>query len=122
MKFLIACITIILATTLAMTAYAQEEEVRELEVEFSYAPAHEDFTAVGFKMYANGGELCETSDVNAGPPMALICDAASLAPGEYDFTMTALYQNGNESPKSAAYPFEILPNETSPQIIIIRFR
>ena len=101
-------------------AFAQEPG--DLSIEFSYTPEHPDYTATGFKVYANGSLLCETTDITPGPPMELACNANALSPGPYDFTMSAIYSAGGESPQSAPYNFEIpMPEQDAPNILIIRW-
>ena len=90
----------------------------DLEIVYSYSPTDPAYIAGGFKVYAGGQEICAT-----GVDNPTLCEARGMAPGEYSWEMSAVFADGVESPRSAAFMFTLpIPPPTGPQILELRLR
>ncbi|TKB23976.1 DUF4082 domain-containing protein [Desulfopila sp. IMCC35006] len=93
-------------------------EMRMLDVEFSFtAPDYLANQLVGYKLYKEKVEVCATTD----PSVSKISCAFPSDAGSFNFSLTAYYANGTESPASPSFPFIIpavpvipAPEPTSP--------
>ena len=86
--------------------------VRVIHVEWGYTPPIEP-AVEGFVLYRASQEVCrwEGADVRAGD-----CELVISAPST-DFTLTAVFTDGTESPQSA--PFTFNDTVSAPSITII---
>ncbi len=105
-KLLFFLFLLLLCPTLSTGA-----EMRMLDVEFSYtAPDYLANQLVGYKLYKENVEVCATTD----PSVAKIsCDFPSET-GSFDFTLTAYFSNGIESPASPSFSFTIPSGSVTP--------
>lgn len=75
-----------------------------LEVEFAFSgAANQDQQLLGYRLYQEGKQICETNNPSVSK---ITCDLLAEA-GTFDFTLTAHYINGSESPHSPSFPFSI---------------
>jgi hypothetical protein len=82
---------------------AQQNE-HTLQIGFSFdTQAIPDRQVSGYRIYKEDDLLCESGPVE---PQIITCSFISN-PGTYDFTLTALYDIGVESPPSAPFPLTI---------------
>jgi PKD repeat protein len=73
---------------------------QSIHVEWGYTPSSES-TVTGFKLYQEGAFVCQTEDPNA---IAMDCDV-TLTADTTNFTLTATFSDGTESPHSTLYAF-----------------
>jgi hypothetical protein len=105
-----------------MTAHVSMAAEYDIEIQYSYESNDQTQDAVAFKMYAEGTEVCTTTVVPEEDDL-VACDASALRPGPYNWTMTAVFEDGNESPQSAPYAFTLpMPDPNEPNIILMRIR
>ena len=84
-----------------------------VSIVYEFQPVDPMYTAGGFKMYADGQEVCATTTDNPA-----ICEARGMVPGEYSWEMSAVYASGNESTRSAPFLFTLpVPDQPGPQIL-----
>lgn len=91
-----------------------------MEIEFSFsAPDDPARQLSGYRLYQEGTQVCQTDDPNETSELGvyrITCEFLTET-GTFDFTLTALYSDGSESPQSPAFPFEIAattPPDTEP--------
>ncbi|MCB2217362.1 MAG: PKD domain-containing protein [Desulfobulbaceae bacterium] len=73
-----------------------------VQVNFSFdAPSITEKQILAYRLYKNAELACENGPV---APQVLDC-SITTEPGTYDFTLTALYSDGSQSPHSAPFPF-----------------
>lgn len=88
----------------AITAVAADQSIH---VEWGYTPPSEPAVS-GFKLYKEGTAACETQN-----PYATSMDCTvSLEKDTTYFTLTALFEDGSESPHSTPFPFTVASDET----------
>ena len=76
----------------------------DILVDFAFnSPSSQEKQVIGYRLYMDGSPICETGPVD---PQAFSCTAPGFE-GTYDFTMTALYDDGTESPQSAPFSFNL---------------
>lgn len=86
-------------------------EIRTIEVQFAFtAPADQAAQLLGYKLYKNGVQICETPDASAS---SMTCDFSTDA-GTYSFALKAYYGDGTESPASPEFLYTIEPTTTFP--------
>jgi hypothetical protein len=73
---------------------------QSIHVEWGYTPPSEP-AVTGFKLYQEGAFVCQTEDPGA---IAMDCDV-TLTADTTNFTLTAAFSDGTESPHSAALCF-----------------
>jgi PKD repeat protein len=73
---------------------------QSIHVEWGYTPPSEP-TVTGFKLYQEGVFVCQIQDPNAS---AMDCEV-TLTAATTNFTLTASFSDGTESPHSAPFPF-----------------
>lgn len=79
-------------------------EIRTLEVEFSFInPDDSAKQLLGYRLYKEGEQVCETNDPNA---FRMSCEIYT-EDGTFDFSLTAYYPEGVESPHSHPFSFTI---------------
>jgi PKD repeat protein len=80
-------------------------ENHTLSVEFSFtAPTTPAKQLLGYRLYKEGGQVCETND-----PIASMASCNLLTEdGTFGFTLTARYSDGSESPHSPSFPFTVV--------------
>ena len=116
--FMIGLLVMFLCLVMPFTLRAAEYDI---EIQYSYVSPDETMDAVSFKIYAEGTYVCTTTPGTNGDIVA--CNATTLRPGPYNWTMTALYADGRESPASAPYAFTLpMPDPNQPNIILMRLR
>ena len=114
----VSMFVLVMSTLFLISTYAS---ARDLAVEFSYTPAEPVQEAVSYNIYADGVLVCSPT-VGVDPGM-LFCDANELVSKSYDWVMTAVFANGEESPNSPSFPFTIpLKDPNSPIILTIRMK
>ena len=89
---------------------------KTLEVEFAFSDPGNPQQPLGYSLYKDGTRVCQTSE----PSASRISCSLTTEPGTFNFSLTASYANGGESPPSANFPFTISSttppeNGTSPQ-------
>lgn len=84
-----------------------------IHVDWSYTPPSEP-AVTGFKLYQEGVFACETHDPTA---TAMDC-AVTLATATTNFTLTATFSDGTESPQSTPFAFTLTDNPASLQAVI----
>lgn len=105
----LAIITLFCGVLLSGPAVAAIKE-HQIQIEYAFDPsAVPDKTVVGYHLYKDGELVC---DLDATDPHLLEC-AVTTPTGKFDFTMTAVYNDGSTSPHSAPFPY-IIVDETSP--------
>lgn len=80
--------------SIAVSAAAQS-----IHVEWGYTPPSEP-AVTGFKLYQEGVSVCQTQNPNA---TAMDCEV-TLTATTTNFTLTATFEDGSESPHSAPFP------------------
>ena len=109
MKKLLITLLLCLCPVAAMAAPGWE---RSITAEWGYdAPA--DLVLTGFRMYQEGIVACDLPGTEARTASCGVILSKRSTP----FTMTAVFQNGEESPHSEAY----VVNDWGPKPKIIRF-
>lgn len=98
-KLLLILLVLFFTPTLSTAAVT-----RTLEIEFAFtSPDILDTQLLGYRLYKEGQQACETSD----PIVSTIsCDILS-EDGTFNFSLTAYYANGTESPQSPSFSFTI---------------
>ncbi len=95
-------------------------ETHSLNVEFSFtdAPTTPSKQLLGYRLYKEGGQVCDTNDPSA---LMITCDLLT-EDGTFSFTLTARYSDGSESLHSTPFPFTIVtvppPPPTPPTAVI----
>lgn len=78
-----------------------------IHIEWGYTPPSEP-AVTGYRLYKEGVSACETQN-----PLATSMDCSvSLTQDTTNFTLTALFSDGSESPHSAPFPFTIAEDTT----------
>ena len=75
---------------------------KTLEVAFAFSDPGSQ-TLVGYKLYKDSTKVCQTTD----PSATKISCSLTTDPGTFNFSLTAYYANGSESPSSPSFPFTI---------------
>jgi hypothetical protein len=89
---------------LIMPTISVGAETHTMEVEFSFtAPDDPAKQLLGYRLYKEGEQVCETSDPNTSK---VTCEILT-EDGTFDFTLTAYYADSTESPASPSFPFTI---------------
>ena len=79
-------------------------EMHTLEIDFSFtAPDNSAKQLLGYRLYKASEQVCETNDPSSSK---MTCDFLA-EDGTYNFTLTAYYTDGTESPASPSFPFTI---------------
>jgi hypothetical protein len=97
----------IVAATMALVLIAGVSLATDIQVLFSFSP-EQGRTVVGYEMYSNDTRACSpvVADVLAdGENWVFTCSGVST--GWADFSMRAVYENGEYSPFSAGFPFYV---------------
>ena len=96
-------------------------EMHTLDIEFAFSgPNDPGSQLMGYILHKEGVPVCEKDDPNAS---RITCELLT-EDGTFDFTLTASYSGGAESPPSPAFPFTIdsttvkVPNPEPLQAII----
>ncbi len=90
---------------------ANADVTKILEVDFAFSrPVYEEQQLLGYRLYKEGTKVCETND----PAASKINCNISTQVGTFNFTLTAYYSNGGESPHSPSFPFAISSTPTTP--------
>ncbi|MCB2218505.1 MAG: hypothetical protein KQH59_20785 [Desulfobulbaceae bacterium] len=97
----------------ALAGAAIKDHTIQIEFIFDYQ-AITDKTVTGYRLYKDGDLVCETSSPDA---QYFDCVVTSTT-GVFDFTLTARYDNGTESPPSTPFPLTIF-DETSPVLALL---
>lgn len=80
-----------------------------IHIEWGYTPPSEP-AVTGYRLYNEGASACETQN-----PLATSMDCSvSLTQDTTNFTLTALFSDGSESPHSAPFPFTVAGETTPP--------
>lgn len=98
-------ITLILITQAIfcfLTAFAIRAADYSIHIEWGYTPPSEPPVS-GFQLYQEGVPVCSTSNPDA---TSMDCDV-SIIGSSTDYTLTALFTDGSESPHSATYTFSV---------------
>jgi len=94
----------LLLVLLAIPTISISAEMHTLEVEFSFiVPDDLAQQLLGYRLYQEGVQVCQTDD----PSISKIDCEFLTEEGTFDFTLTAYYANGTESPQSPSFPFTI---------------
>jgi hypothetical protein len=81
-----------------------------LQVDFSFNTAAMPGKQVaGYRLYKEGDLVCETGPVT---PQSISCTITSIT-GAFDFSLSAFYDDGSESPQSSPFSVTIV-DESSP--------
>ncbi len=87
---------------------------QSIHVEWGYTPPSEP-AVTGFKLYQEGAFACQTQDPAA---TAMDCEV-TLSAETTNFTLTATFSDGTESPHSAAYAFTLATPEPTALTAVI---
>ncbi len=86
-----------------------------VQANFSFdAPSITEKQVLAYRLYKDAELACENGPV---APQVLDC-SITTEPGTYDFTLTALYNDGSQSPHSAPFPFTFANASPELQAII----
>ena len=77
----------------------------DIHIEWSYEQV-EGQSLVGYNLYKEAVKICST---NVAAARSMDCVFTSEY-GVFDFTLTAFFDSGHESPKSTPYTFELTEN------------
>lgn len=76
----------------------------ELQIDFSFdTQAIPDKDVISYRLYEEDIIVCES---NEGQTESFLCDV-TIETGNCEFTLSAVYDDGTESPHSAPFPFTI---------------
>ncbi|MBM9513983.1 PKD domain-containing protein [Desulfogranum marinum] len=104
-KLLQILLTFACCTFATMAAAADHS----IHIEWGYTPPSEP-AVTGYRLYKEGTFSCETQN-----PLATSMDCSvSLEQDTTNFTLTALFDDGSESPHSASFPFTVADETTPP--------
>jgi len=79
-------------------------ELHTLQIDFSYsAPNDPPRQLLGFRLYMDGQQVCETDDPTTS---SVSCDILT-EDGTFDFSLTAYFSDSTESPHSPSFPLTI---------------
>jgi len=104
--FIIRLLVALFCCLPALTAAATTQSIH---VEWGYTPPSAP-AVTGFKLYQEGVFACQTQDPNA---TTMDCQV-SLVQETTNFTLTAIFSDGTESPHSTPFPFTIASSTTKP--------
>ncbi|MGD9948944.1 MAG: PKD domain-containing protein [Desulfobulbus sp.] len=90
----------LLALLICGLAIAVSAAAQSIRVEWGYTPPTEP-AVTGFKLYQEGTAACQTQNPNA---TAMDCEV-TLTAATTNFTLTATFSDGTESPQSAPFAF-----------------
>ncbi len=86
----------------------------DIQVDFAFdSTADPDKQVSGYRLYQEGNPACDSNSYDLASMTCLIASE----PGTYNFTMSALYSDGSESPQSLPFPFTI--NQETPVIPLV---
>ena len=97
--------------------YAISAEMHTMEIEFSFsAPDDPARLLSGYRLYQEGQQVCQTADTSetSEPGIYRITCGFMTDEGTFDFSLTALYSDGSESPQSPSFPFTITASGSTP--------
>ncbi len=96
---------LLLLLSLSLPTLSTAAIMHTLELEFAYTPpATLEQQVLGYRLYKDGEQVCETSVSSASP--SITCDILT-EDGTFNFTLTAFYSNDTESPQSPPFPYTI---------------
>lgn len=95
-----------------LTAHATV--TKTLEVDFSFTNSSNQ-QHLGYKLYKEGTKVCQTTDPNA----STISCSLTTDPGTFNFTLTAYYDDGSESPSSPAFSYVISATTSLPPTAVV---
>jgi hypothetical protein len=108
-RFSIAITVLLLLLALpGFAGAAISEHTIQIEFIFDYQSVTGK-SVTGYRLYKEGEAVCESPS----PDTQYFDCVVSSGTGVFDFTLTARYNDGTESPHSAAFPLTIV-DETSP--------
>ncbi|MDD2465513.1 MAG: PKD domain-containing protein [Desulfobulbus sp.] len=93
-------IRVVLPVICCLPFYALAAESRSIHIEWGYTPPSEP-AVIGFKLYQEGAVACQVKDSTA---TAMDCEV-TLYSNPTNFTLTAMFADGTESPHSAPFAF-----------------
>lgn len=98
---------------------------KDLVIEFTYDDqGQESSRAQGYQTRYGGTDLCEVpvpGEPNAEGNFEATCAADAVPPGTYDFTIRAILPNGQFSPWSGPFPFDVPLDPLAPNVLRIQF-
>jgi hypothetical protein len=90
-------------------------ELRNLEVQFAFtAPDYPAKQLTGYRLYMDGQQVCTTND----PSISRLTCKIMTQVGTCDFTLTACYSDGSESPPSPSFPFTFDSTPVTPAAVV----
>ena len=120
-RFVWLAIPALFIMVIVLTPFIVKAAEYDIEIQYTYVSTDQTNEATAFKMYAEGTYVCTTTPGTAGDIVA--CDASTLRPGAYNWTMTAVFADGTESPASEPYAFTLpMPEPNAPNLILMRLR
>ena len=87
---------------------------KTLEVDFTFSDASNK-QLLGYKLYKEGTKVCQTNDASASK---ISCNLTT-DPGTFDFTLTAHYADGSESPPSPFFSCAITSTPSLPPTAVL---
>ncbi len=103
-------IRLLVALCLCLPVVATAASITQsIHVEWGYTPPSEP-AVTGFKLYQEGVFACQSTDANA---TAMDCQV-TLTAETTNFTLTATFGDGTESPHSAPFAFSLAGQPTTP--------
>jgi len=102
---------------LAIPTISVAAEYHTMQVDFTFTATDDPVRQlIGYRLYEEADQVCEISD----PDVSNITCTFATEDGTFDFTLTAIYSDGSESPHSPSFPFTIVtsPTQTPLQAVI----
>ena len=93
--------------------FSASAATQTIHVDWSYTPPSEP-AVIGFKLYQEGAFACETHD----PTVTAMDCSVTLATATTNFTLTATFNDGTESPQSAPFAFTLTDTTAPLQAVI----
>jgi len=85
------------------------DRVYQVSIEFSFDTQSPEIPEVtGYRLYKDGNPLC---DASLEESQIMTCPVDT--PGTFDFTLSAIYLNGRESPQSAPFQFSVTSEDVA---------
>lgn len=106
MKRFILCTMAVLCYFLISVSLAKADTVISIHAEWTAYTAPSELTTAGFRLYQQGVYVAQWNGPATVSGDAVIT-VASNSTETQDFTLTAVFTNGTESPHSSAFPFDV---------------
>lgn len=108
-------ITLLASLLVWLPTVAAAATTATIHAEWTSYTAPSGYTVTGYKLYQEGSPACQASSASA---TSLDC-TVTLASDTTNFTLTAVFSNGTESPHSAPFPFTVQSQTATPLKAVI---